>query len=76
LFDATNKAIAGQKAPPTSTSSLQYEIIREDGWKVKDGWISSQPMGYWRGVTTNWEGRVIGLNLKANYLAGMIQHDI
>ncbi|CAN0310349.1 unnamed protein product, partial [Laminaria digitata] len=43
---------------------------------VKYGWISSQPMAEWHGVTTNVEGRVIGLNLKYNYLTGMIQHDI
>ncbi|CAN0508358.1 unnamed protein product, partial [Laminaria digitata] len=54
----------------------KWEEIREDGWKVKDGWISSQPMAEWHGVATNVEGRVIGLNLKGNYLAGMIQHDI
>ncbi|CAN0520048.1 unnamed protein product, partial [Laminaria digitata] len=47
-----------------------------DGWKVKDGWKSSQPMADWHGVTTNVEGRVIGLNLEQNHLAGMIQHDI
>ncbi|CAN0459403.1 unnamed protein product, partial [Laminaria digitata] len=45
-------------------------------WKVKDGWKSSQPMADWHGVTTNVEGRVIGLNLENNYLAGMIQHYI
>ncbi|CAN0530280.1 unnamed protein product, partial [Laminaria digitata] len=57
LFHATNEAKAGQ---------------RVHGWKVKDGWISSRPMAEWHGVTTNVEGRVIGLNLKNNYLAGMI----
>ncbi|CAN0532959.1 unnamed protein product, partial [Laminaria digitata] len=50
--------------------------MREDGWKVKDGWESSHPMAEWHGVTTNVEGRVIGLNLEKNYLAGMIQHDV
>ncbi|CAN0188219.1 unnamed protein product, partial [Laminaria digitata] len=71
LFDATNKAKAGQRAPGT-WPSLEDEEIREDGWKVKDGWKSSHPMAEWHGVTTNAEGRVIGLNLEKNYLAGMI----
>ncbi|CAM9880125.1 unnamed protein product, partial [Laminaria digitata] len=74
LFDATNKAKAGQSAPGTK-SRWQYQI-REDGWKFKDGWKSSHPMAEWQGVTTNVEGRVIGLNLMNNYLTGMIQHDI
>ncbi|CAN0478743.1 unnamed protein product, partial [Laminaria digitata] len=73
LFDATNKAKAGEEAP---LPNLDTEEIREDGWKVKGGWKSSLSMAEWHGVTTNAEGRVIGLNLKENYLAGMIQHDI
>ncbi|CAM9892920.1 unnamed protein product, partial [Laminaria digitata] len=73
LFHATNEAKAGQRAP---IGWGKVEEIREDGWKVKDGWISSRPMAEWQGVTTNVEGRVIGLNLKENYLTGMIQHDI
>ncbi|CAN0480649.1 unnamed protein product, partial [Laminaria digitata] len=71
LFDATNKAKAGQSAHQTPPN-WEPEEIREDGWKVKDGWKSSHPMAEWHGVTTNAEGRVIGLNLEKNYLAGMI----
>ncbi|CAN0307461.1 unnamed protein product, partial [Laminaria digitata] len=69
LFHATNEAKAGQTA---YMGEGKWEEIRLDGWKVKDGWISSQPMAEWHGVATNVEGRVIGLNLKGNYLAGMI----
>ncbi|CAN0446158.1 unnamed protein product, partial [Laminaria digitata] len=72
LFHATNEAKAG----PAEYIGEAWEEIREDGWKVKNGWISSQPMAEWHGVTTNVEGRVIGLNLEKNFLAGMIQHDI
>ncbi|CAN0522898.1 unnamed protein product, partial [Laminaria digitata] len=68
LFHATNEAKAGERAP----TGRGMEEIRLDGWKVKDGWKSSQPMADWHGVTTNVEGRVIGLNLMGNYLAGMI----
>ncbi|CAN0569717.1 unnamed protein product, partial [Laminaria digitata] len=75
LFDATNKAKAGERGHWTP-SNPEGEKIREDGWKVKDGWKSSHPMAEWHGVTTNVEGRVIGLNLEKNHLAGMIQHDI
>ncbi|CAN0345150.1 unnamed protein product, partial [Laminaria digitata] len=75
LFHATNEAKAGRKVPRTPPN-WEHEEIREDGWKVKDGWKSSQPMAEWHGVTTNAEGRVIGLNLEKNYLAGMIHHDI
>lgn len=42
----------------------------QDGWKRKDGWGSCKPIGEWHGVTTNAQGRVIGLELDQNDLAG------
>ncbi|CAN0420480.1 unnamed protein product, partial [Laminaria digitata] len=69
LFHATNEAKAGQKA---LMPNGEDEEILEDGWKFKDGWKSSHPMAEWHGVTTNAEGRVVGLNLEGNYLAGTI----
>ncbi|CAN0301991.1 unnamed protein product, partial [Laminaria digitata] len=66
LFDATN-------AKPGQTFSDRYGekiAITRDGWKRKDGWKSSRPMGEWQGVTTNEEGRVIGLELHHNDLVG------
>ncbi|CAN0312223.1 unnamed protein product, partial [Laminaria digitata] len=71
LFDATNKARARQRAPPTAPNWQD-----EDGWKVKDSWMSSLLMATWHGVTTNVDGRVIGLNLNNNYLTGMIHDNI
>ena len=47
-------------------------MIHLDGWKCKDGCGSSQPMAAWHGVATNAEGRVIGLELDGNRLAGII----
>ncbi|CAN0371290.1 unnamed protein product, partial [Scytosiphon promiscuus] len=43
----------------------------QDGWEFKAGWKSGMAMGEWHGVTTNnAEGRVIGLELDENDLAG------
>ena len=79
FFEATNKAKAGQIAAEYSRGTYcrrdEYEI-RQDGWKVEDGRVSSQPMAEWYGVTTNAEGRVIGLNLNSKHLASKRRSDI
>ena len=67
-----NKAKAGQVVVDYLENDME---ILQDGWKVTDGWGSSQPMAEWYGVTTNAEGRVIGLNLDSNDLAGKRRYD-
>jgi len=67
------KAKAGQRVPENYGTNRK-EIL-QDGWKVTDGWGSSKPMSEWYGVTTNEEGRVIGLNLDLNDLAGKRRYD-
>ncbi|CAM9110011.1 unnamed protein product, partial [Laminaria digitata] len=62
LFDATNNAKLGQY--------FRGREILQDGWQCKDGWKTARSMGQWYGVTTNVEGRVTGLKLHKNCLAG------
>ena len=69
FFHATDNAKAGQRAAAALGSA---KMIHQDGWKCKDGCGSSQPMAAWHGVTTNAEGRVIGLELDGNRLARII----
>ena len=69
VFNATNNAKAGQTAAAALGGA---KVIHQDGWRRKDGCGSSQPMVAWQGVTTNAEGRVIGLELDGNRLAGII----
>ena len=76
VFDATDKAKQGQNVEVWRRNSVNGNFERreittlQDGWKRKDGWKSSEPLGQWHGVTTNAEGRVIGLDLHDNDLSG------
>ena len=63
------KAKAGQRVPEN------YGTNRKEILQVTDGWRSSKPLSEWYGVTTNEEGRVIGLNLDRNDLAGKRRYD-
>ena len=68
FFNATNNAKAGQTAAAALGGAKEIHL---DGWKCKDGCGSSQPMAAWHGVATNVEGRVIGLELDGNRVAGI-----
>lgn len=50
-----------------------YEATDGANWDENTSWLSSMyPLDQWHGVTTDDEGRVIGLNLDYNGLAGAI----
>ena len=42
------------------------------GWRYRNNWMSDLPLSNWEGVTTDGEGRVIGLELLGNNLKGRI----
>ena len=65
LLKATDKMKKGQRY-----GRFRTHEAHQDGWRCKDGWKSSLPMGEWHGVTTNAEGRVIALDLHDNDLSG------
>ena len=47
-----------------------YEDTGGDNWRRNDNWCSDLPLSEWYGVTTNDEGRVVGLRLSNNNLTG------
>ena len=50
-----------------------YQATGGAGWEYKDNWLSvSVPLDEWYGVTTDLEGRVIGVSLHDNNLRGEI----
>ena len=49
-----------------------YDATDGDNWRNKTNWKSNDPLGNWRGVTTNAAGRVTGLDLGTNSLNGPI----
>ncbi len=49
-----------------------YDATNGDGWAHSAGWKSAQPIGEWRGVTVDGDGRVTHLSLSSNQLEGEI----
>ena len=47
-----------------------YDATAGDGWTNRTNWKSASRLGDWHGVTTDAAGRVTGLNLHRNGLAG------
>ena len=47
-----------------------YNAAGGENWLYSYKWLSDSPIGEWYGVTTDEEGRVIGLNLDGNFLSG------
>ena len=59
-------------SPATSGSSAEtdrealvalYNATEGEDWIFSNNWLSDAPLGEWKGVTTNDDGRVIGLSL-------------
>ena len=53
-----------------------YEVLRGSEWTNSENWLTNRPLGDWHGVTTDGEGRVIGLDLTNNRISGWIPHEI
>ena len=49
-----------------------YEATDGDNWTNNTNWLSDRPLGEWHGVTTDANGRVTRLDLRANELTGAI----
>ena len=44
-----------------------YEATGGSNWRRSDGWLTSAPLGDWYGVETDQSGRVVGLDLGAEF---------
>ncbi|MXX54768.1 MAG: hypothetical protein F4Z44_03135 [Gemmatimonadetes bacterium] len=53
-----------------------YETMLGAGWTNATNWLTSAPVGEWHGVEVDAAGRVIGLALSRNGLAGWIPPEI
>lgn len=53
-----------------------YEATDGPSWTYNGNWLSDAPLGNWRGVTTDDEGRVTGLHLGTNELSGPIPAEL
>ena len=53
-----------------------YHSAGGPNWTNNANWLSDQPVGRWHGVTTNHNGRVVGLSLPDNQLTGAIPSEL
>ena len=71
LLSAFAPDAAAQDAP-SDRAALEalYDATGGDGWTNRTNWKTAARLGDWHGVTTAVDGRVTGLNLHRNGLAG------
>ena len=58
--------------PDRSELAALYHAANGSNWTQDAGWLSNAPLSEWYGVTTDGDGRVIGLDLGDNNLSGAI----
>ena len=47
-----------------------------ESWQNSDGWLYTEDLGQWNGVTTDAAGRVTELNLRDNRLSGELPEEL
>ena len=72
--DQTESPDTGDEAHPGEREALLalYHATEGENWEYRDKWNTDEPVGTWRGVTVDSEGRVIELDLDANGLSGEV----
>ena len=53
-----------------------YRALDGPNWQHSDGWLTGAPLGDWRGVTVDDEGRVVALYLSGNDLSGHLPPEV
>ena len=72
---STRRGVAncGAVADPDRKALIAlYEATDSPNWTNRTNWLSGASLDQWHGVTTNAQGRVIGLRLSGNGLSGPI----
>ena len=54
---------------------MYYETNGPD-WRESGNWLTDAPLAQWHGVETNTEERVVGLDLRSNWLRGSIPPEL
>ena len=53
-----------------------YNATDGPNWRTDTNWLSDRPLGAWRGVRTDGNGRATSLDLSANQLSGEIPPEL
>ena len=81
-FDELGLIFCGAPSPPFSAATDKdvlialYQSTDGDNWTNNWNWLSDAPLSSWYGVTTDENGRVIKLILRANGLSGTIPSEL
>ena len=67
---AAGAAAQGDAASDRAALEALYDATGGEGWTNRTNWRSASALGDWHGVTTDADGRVTGLDLHRNGLAG------
>ena len=68
--------VASADSPDRRTLETLYETTLGAGWTNATNWLTSAPVGEWHGVEVDASGRVIGLALAGNNLAGWMPPEV
>ena len=83
--DAPTATVAAATVPPAASGSVEtdrealvalYNATGGENWRNNDNWLSDAPLGEWKGVTTDDNGRVIKLALDKSDLSGEIPAEL
>ena len=76
LAGVVGLACFGSESGPQNIDEMSlvalYHAAGGENWDYRDNWLSNAPVGRWHGVTTDGDGRVVGLSLPGNNLSGEI----
>ncbi len=53
-----------------------YEATGGPGWRKSDNWVTDAPLSEWYGIRLDSDGKVVGLHLDGNLLAGVIPPEL
>ena len=63
-------------SPDRAVLEVLYNATGGPSWTNSTGWLTDAPLGDWHGVTTDSDGRVVGLHLQSNRLEGEIPAEL
>ena len=70
--ETTPETLPGSTGGDRAALVALYDAAGGAGWHNRTGWLTDAPVGEWYGVTADAGGRVTGLQLGRNGLAGVI----
>ena len=72
LFSVSAADVVAQDDVASDRAALEalYDATGGEGWTNRTNWKTAARLGDWHGVTTDADGRVTGLDLHRNGLAG------